>query len=85
MILYFDGHLKWANILECPYKHSVMFRSEVVVCMSIRPLISHDIELFIQTTDIHPPTPAKFYEDIKSCLYKNARGGLSFRSKLDFF
>jgi len=35
MILYFGGHMKWATILECPYGHGLMFRSNVVVYMSI--------------------------------------------------
>jgi len=27
--------MKWATILECPYGHGLMFRSNVVVYMSI--------------------------------------------------
>ena len=50
----------------------------------IHPCTSTDIELFIQTRDIRPPTPQKYFEDIQPWLYKNARGGLSRRSRLDY-
>jgi len=35
MIFYFGGHFKWVNIVECPYRHSLMFKSEAVVYMTI--------------------------------------------------
>jgi len=37
--------------------------------LSVKPRISLHIELFIQTSDIRPPTPAEEYKDINSGWY----------------
>jgi len=50
----------------------------------IRPHTSTNIELFIQTRDIRPPTPQEYFEDIQPWLYKNAIEGLSQRTRLDY-
>ena len=58
------------DIVEIKYDNNavqMIQRWKDVQCISkhvIRPHTSTDIELFIQTRDIHPPTPQEYSEDI---------------------
>jgi len=46
---------------------------------SVKPCISSHIELFIQTRDIRPPTPAEEYEDINFGWFVHKGGRIKYK------